>query len=820
MKIILKYILTNVKERKTRTIVMLLSIVLSTTLLFVSLAIGESYGSAQRKMAIGKAGSATVVVSKRSGEAIDIDEIPEINQIKSKVGMTEISGLFSENGSYENFDLIGGSIDKINEISPPNIKEGSSKEISKNQIILPDRFTDKYGTKVGDSMELKIEGVAYKFKVVAIASYDTIFLRSTRGFNALVPNSFISDIKNENGLYDKIYIQQNENVSIESLKTELVNRLGNDKYNVSDVYNDASVNAEVRQKSMPFYLISFFTLVMSIFIIYSSYKIITAERIPVIGTFRSIGATEKTVVNLLILESLIYGISGGIIGIPIGIFTLKLILRGLGQSLSQGIKIPIVVSTVSVIIPVILAVLVSVLGAYIPAKKASQLSVKDIILDNIEEKKTSNPKKMFFGLILFVLSIILPRVFTGNLLTISGGISLLTLIIATIIVTPIFLFIFSVVLEKLYFIVFGNIGGLAGRNLRGNRNTSQNVILLTISISSVIVISNVGNFVNTYISDVFKGSTMDGFSQADIDPSFLQEVENIDGIKNILPIYVLDNSATVNGITVRVEATDDISVYSDYFAISYNDSHKIFSEFNTGRTAILSADALKKLGLNIGENVKLNTNSGSSEYRIAGSFNSRANNTSIVIPSNLAKEDFGLTTYGFFGFQADNPDAVIIQIRDMYKGTNNWSRSVREFTADAKQTVGAFLSPLNKLTYFIILLAAVGIINNLIINFIQKRRSIAMYRSLGLSNEQSMKLTLIEGLSMGMIGAVIAIIISYLEITTVFIVAGPKISMVPEIEGTVFLTASFMGIIITIIGSIVPIIKTKSMIIVDIIKCE
>lgn len=65
MKIILKYIVNNIRERMLRTAVMLLSIVLSTTLLFVSLSIGDSYASAQRKMAIGFAGTATLSVSAK-----------------------------------------------------------------------------------------------------------------------------------------------------------------------------------------------------------------------------------------------------------------------------------------------------------------------------------------------------------------------------------------------------------------------------------------------------------------------------------------------------------------------------------------------------------------------------------------------------------------------------------------------------------------------------------------------------------------------------------------------------------------------------------
>lgn len=65
MKIILKYILNSVKERKLRTLVMLLSVTLSTTLLFVSFGIGASYESAQRKMAIGYAGEARIAVTHR-----------------------------------------------------------------------------------------------------------------------------------------------------------------------------------------------------------------------------------------------------------------------------------------------------------------------------------------------------------------------------------------------------------------------------------------------------------------------------------------------------------------------------------------------------------------------------------------------------------------------------------------------------------------------------------------------------------------------------------------------------------------------------------
>ena len=75
-----------------------------------------------------------------------------------------------------------------------------------------------------------------------------------------------------------------------------------------------------------------------------------------------------------------------------------------------------------------------------------------------------------------------------------------------------------------------------------------------------------------------------------------------------------------------------------------------------------------------------------------------------------------------------------------------------------------------------------GVINNLLINYIQKRRTLATYKSIGPSNRQNRKMTLIEGFSSGLIGAVIAIVVSYMEIQTIFLVAGPKISMTPELD--------------------------------------
>lgn len=824
MKIILKYIFTNVKERKTRTAVMLLSILLSTTLLFVSFSIGASYENAQRKMARGMAGSATLSVSAADG-GIDFSVLPKLSSISASVGMLESSALYHENGYYETIDLIAADLTQLNQINPPRLANGGEiTDFTGNQVILPDRFTSKYGIKAGDTITLQIGGQPITLEVAEIAAYDTVFLRHTRGATALLPLSTLSELLGKTDGYTEILIEPAGGTTTAELKNELAAALPDGEYKVSEVVNEAQITADARQKSMPFFLISFFSLTMSVFIIYSSYKVITLDRLPVIGTFRSIGATQKAMTHILLLESALYGVMGGLIGIPVGTVVLKLILQGMGQSLSQGIEIPIVISPFSIIFSFAIAVVVSLLSAWLPVRRASRLPIKNVVLGNVEEKHIPRRFIVGAGVVLFVISVILPKLASGNMLYLAGGFSLLGLIAATILIVPLLTNLISVGLEYFYGAVLGNEGRLAARNMRDNKNTSQNITLLFISISAVIAITVIGNFVTTYVSDVFNGAELQGFADGYMEPDFVERVKDMDGIEKVLPVFVYENRMQADGMTFsRLEATDNLEWYSSMLALHYTEKgmeEKAVLAFDGERAILLSESCMERTGFDIGDTLFLNCGTGQNDYLVVGSFKSRATDVEALISSTYAVSDFDVSAYDFLAYTAADPDAIMVQIRDLFGETSNWSRTVEEFNTDALSTVGAFLRPMHSMTYFILLLAAVGIINNLLINYIQKRRSIAMYKSVGLSNRQNMKMTLIEGLSSGLIGAVIAIFVSYMEIQTIFLVAGPKISMVPELDAVTFLIAGGMGMIVTLLGSAVPIFKSRRMKLVEEIKFE
>lgn len=826
MKIILKYILVNVKDKKMRSAVMLMSILLSTALLFVSFSIGTSYESAQRKMAQGMAGAATVAITAKGDKNnIKINDVPDLSSIEACVGILESSSLYHENGYYETVDLLAADLIQLNQINKPRLLDGGDiTDFTGKKIILPERFTSKYGIEQGDFITLQINASPVSFKVEKIAAYDTVFLRHTRGATALLPLSALKELLGQTDGYSKILVKPQKDVSTGDLLKELKSTIPSSSYKVSEIVNEAQVIADARQKSMPFFLISFFSFTISVFIIYSSYKVIILDRLPVIATFRSIGATQKAVTHILLLESLFYGSVGGVSGVLVGMFVLKLILQGMGNSLAQGIEIPVIISLFSIMISFAVAIAASMLSALLPIRRASRLPIKEVVLGTVEEKKIS--KQFIFGLgfVLFLVSVVLPRIASDNLLYLAGGFSLLGLITATILIIPPITNLTSMGLERLYGLILKNEGKLAARNIRDNRSIAQNITLLFISISAVIAISVVGNFVTVYISDVFNQAQLQGFADGQMDTDFIEQVKQMDGIEKVLPLFVYKNEMRANGMAIsRLEATDNLQWYSSMFALNYKENselEQVFSMFEKERSIILSESCIKRTGVFIGDTLSLSNGVVTNSYVVIGSFKSRATDVEAIISSTFAIFDFSKEMYGFLAFTAANPDAIMVQIRHLFGDTSNWSRTVEEFNKDAMSTVGAFLRPMHNMTYFIFVLATVGVINNLLINYIQKRRSIAMYKSVGLSNWQNFKITLIEGISCGLIGMVIAVVVSYMEIQTIFLVAGPKISMVAKFGVKTFFLAGAMGLLVTLLGSVVPILKSRQMKIIEEIKFD
>ena len=87
------------------------------------------------------------------------DEIPPLPSIDAGVGVLKGSALYHEDGYYETVDLLAADLTQLDKINPPHLANGKKiTDFTGSQVILPDRFTSKYGIKKGDTIHLQING--------------------------------------------------------------------------------------------------------------------------------------------------------------------------------------------------------------------------------------------------------------------------------------------------------------------------------------------------------------------------------------------------------------------------------------------------------------------------------------------------------------------------------------------------------------------------------------------------------------------------------------------------------------------------------------
>ncbi len=139
-------------------------------------------------------------------------------------------------------------------------------------------------------------------------------------------------------------------------------------------------------------------MVGSIFLIYNSFHISLSERIREIGILASVGATSKQLRNSVLFE----GFCIGIIGIPIGTFmglalirfVLSVVSANFASILYAGVPLTIKLSAPAIVCAVAGSFATILISAWLPAKKAVRIPVMECIRQTNEIKTDARTMKI------------------------------------------------------------------------------------------------------------------------------------------------------------------------------------------------------------------------------------------------------------------------------------------------------------------------------------------------------------------------------------------------------------------------------------------
>jgi putative ABC transport system permease protein len=831
MGIIVKYVLRNIVEKKLRTFLILFSILLSSALFFAAQAVTNNVV----KMFLADSrqfyGSAEIMIYPEKGSPSPFLKTTAMDSFTSKteyiVGALQGSAYYNhENKETVSINLRGTTLEDMNIMNPVFIDGAADKgSFSGRRIILSKKTAEKYGYKTGDSIKLEIRGEYYRFTIFAVANPKGFFAENGQTMNALVPKSTLSSIYGNSDINNIIFVKLKDGIDMDHSMEEL--RGIYKRYGVKEPVPEEDMRQNVQSMSVGFMMMTLVVGFMSIFIIYTSFKVITLERLPMIGTFRSIGATRRTTDLVLLVESLLYGVIGGIIGCVLGIGILDIIVNFITPSYMAGYDVSLVYTPAQMGSAFLIAVLISLASSIIPIIKTSKIPVKDIVLNSIDKKQKSKFKRYLLGVFLLILYILLPPLVPNELAILSDSISMLCSLTGVILLLPLITSGFVYLFEKIYVKLFGNIGVIAARNLRNNKNILNNISLLCIAISSLLMITTISDSVLKEVASFYtKISDFDIYmSMPGAGRSFEQSLASVDGVKQVC------GNISINGVEVVGKNYKLTSVYGvntdkfpDFFPVDMGGDRKAqFEALNDERSLIMSNNLREKLGVREGDRITLKMNKGDVTYKILAFQNTMLDNGSNAMMSDkYFKADTGIQNYTELFIKSDgDSDKVVDAIKKKYIRNQPYITTMKQMEKENYEVNSSVFLSMEAFAYLTLIIGIFGIINNYIISFIERKRSLAMYRSVGMSKRQTVKMMVVESVTGGLIGAIMGITAGLMMIYTVPYVMKALFAPMPILLNPTTLILSFLlGMVITFVASISPIVRSSKLNLIEALKYE
>lgn len=831
MFILIKFFLKNISEKKFRTFLIIFSIAISSALFFASNAISAT----MKQMPIEKMrqfyGNAEIIINandKSHTPFFDIDKAKKLMGKGADYVIGEIMGiadLKTHDDKTVVLNLLGIDLEDLQKMNPVLMNRTYKLyPFEDKKLIISKSVAEKYGLTPGEDTELEINGRKYRFSICGIAEPAGVFADNGYTMYGVAPRNELAMIYNARGLANLASIKLKDPLQKKQVMEALSEEYS--RYVVGEPFTQEEIKQQASTASTGYLMMSFLVTLISIFIIYTSFRVITMERLPYIGTFRSVGATKKMTNLILISESLIYGILGGTIGCLLGIsiFSVMSLVTGSGQ----GVKAIVGFTPAQVLEAFVFAVAISLASSIIPILKVAKIPIKEIVLNSIEKQVVKNYWKYLLGFVFVVIGYVVPPLVPRQYAVFIDVACIFASISAMVMLIPLVTEVFIKVFEGLYAYIFGNEGILAAKNLRDNKNILNIISLLAIGISSLLMTNTLSDTVCGELSGIYNKATFDVwiFRMPNADRNFDRLLRGVDGVKDVYGIYETQNIEIEGAGSSKIKLLQGIdrNKFLDYWNIDMSENRQtLMEELDSGRNVILTNTLKEKLSLNKGDTITLKMKNANRSYKIIGFFNSIKNAGSIALISERNfKTDTGIRYYNNIYVKTSKDPAMVKQaIEERFTKENPFVMVEKDAAIMEQKSNSDAFTIIQAFCILTLVIGIFGVMNNLIINFIERKRSLAIYRSVGSNKRQIVKMLFIEAFSGGIVGGVMGVATGFIVIWAAqYAMEGVGLYVPIRYPVNTIHYYLLIGIVIFVTASISSAFKSSKLNIIEAIKYE
>ncbi len=769
--------------RKQRMVLTTLAVVFGVTLLFGLNSMIPAMMEAFRHNMVTTAGKVDISISGESNNPFDQSVLNELNNIN---GISQYTGILSKNVVLP--ESLGGSVNKLTGASAVTVTgvDVSTAQTVRNYTLKEGRFLetgDTYATVVpqilADKMDLhaggvfKIpssEGVA-ELKVVGILS-----LSASAGLDEiLVPLPTAQTILNLPEKINTIDILIKSGVNRDKLTASILSKLGPNFKSGPIQVGDELASALVLGESM-MWLFGIMALAMAGFIIFNTFRTVVAERRRDLGMLRAIGASKRTVMGLILTESLIQGIIGTALGLVLGYLMSSLLLIGVGGMLANLMRVSIgapEITSANLIGSILLGVGFTVGSGYFPARSAMKVTPLEAMrpsLGAVEFRR--NRRRGWWGLSLMVVSVAGLLLGDLKIAALSGLVFLVGLIlIAPVMVKPV-----ADVFGRIISWIFTREGRLAQGNLarqpgRAAITASSMMIGLAICIAMLAMITSVEHGFISYLDKslgtdylLMPPSLILGGGNLGANQGLMERIKATDGVEAATSLRL---ATTQSGdATLQVIGVDPIA-YPQIAGLEFSkgESTAAFTALANGRAIIVNGIYATSNNVKVGDKLTLKTPSGNQVYNVVGvgfDYLNAKIQTGYISQANLA-EDFNSTADLLLLVNrkpGSNEAAVTASLQAIVKDFPAFTMiNSTEFKAEQMNLFKTVMSVFYVMVFMLAVPGLIAMANTMSINVIERTREIGMLRAVGTTRTQVKRMIFAESLLLSALGTTMGILV-------------------------------------------------------------
>lgn len=824
MKLIVKYLLRNIMEKKSRTFLMIFSITICCSLFFGTIAISLTIEDIYVQKIRSQIGSAEIMVTPGTNKEKQFFENDyESDDIEYAIGCVIAKG-YEQSKVKGYITLYGYNLDELDKMNPIIMIKQETSSFEGEKVILSESYADELKVKVGDSVNMNVLGNDTKYQVWGISNDYGIFEKNNSQC-VIVPKKTLQEQFELGDKVNAIYLKNKDGKSIDTIMDDLTDHYSEET--VAQTITKKEIESYTNRITQTFLLMLLAVIVISVFIIYTSFRIIVTERMSILATFRSVGATKVKTTAIFLVEAATYALISGILGCILGVgldYAMSRISTPKWLAEANGIHLKL--QPYQFVMTILLAIVMTLLSAIIPILLSNKYSIRRLLFGDFSNKGDKKLGKLILGVVFIASAIILSIIAPLKSAIILNAVALILFIVGVILCIPLFINIFVFAGMKIF---SGSKSGsikTALLNLRDNKSVRNNIILLVIGISSIFIINTArqgvfGAIINIYDSlDYSARLTADDLPKAE-----LEKIQAIDSVEDAYGLYQLSN-VDVQGKDSKIKmiwGCNDTN-FKDFVMLDYGvkGQDEILDKLENSRSVLLTYTVSELLNVHTGDKVELKLGDSYYSYEVAGVFNTMINygNFALVSAKNLEK-DANLDEYSEIDIKAKDVEQLETEIKNQtgieYPQIANM-KDEKKSVLDSNQQIYTILIFFSLMT---IVIGCIGTINNFIISFIERKKGFAILRSIGMSNVSCTRMVLLEALFSGIFAGVFGNV-SGLLMSTILVKLIAGIGIPISIHYTVLEFLAYLGasILITFLCSLSMCRKLKQIYIIEALKYE